>query len=143
MPLRAHQNTSGADYLIEDYEVNHTFDVYRWNGSSWDDYWRRSITQSRPLGRGTFGPCGVERSADALKCAKSLDSRGFSELMERGTKGIECDLIGRARGSRVRMGGLTLQISAARDHERRIAASRRQSHRRELGSRSSFPQVVF
>jgi hypothetical protein len=41
------------------------------------------------------------------------------------------------------MGGLTLHISAARDHERRIAASPRQSHRRELGSRSSFPQVAF
>jgi hypothetical protein len=30
-------NTSGADYLIEDYEGDHTFDFSRWNGSSWDD----------------------------------------------------------------------------------------------------------
>jgi hypothetical protein len=72
---------------------------------------------------------------------ETSDRRGFSELMERGTKGIECDLIRRARGARARTCGLTLHIYAARDHERSIKASPRQSHHRELGSRSSFPHV--
>jgi hypothetical protein len=58
--------------------------------------------------------------------------------MERGSKRIECDVIWRAR---VRMCGLTLRISADRDHERSITASPRQSHHRELGSRSSFPHA--
>jgi hypothetical protein len=50
---------------------------------------RGRVCDGDALGEAPSRVCGVERSTEALNCAKSLDRRGVGERMERGAEGVE------------------------------------------------------